>query len=451
MFFKIEGFEKEEPFKEKSAYLTILKLAHPLNYMISKEMAKTIAQMVYEDCEITEFNPIADWILKVSPGQSQGQRAYQRKGFLDKLVNTIEIDPIEKAYEPFYKTLIRKIFYALVANQLYTGNRHAGTKGLLILTGPQAVGKSTWLNSLLPPHLRDYIYTVNDEVTPAGSIPKDIRLATGRNAVVIFDEVERFINTKTITTASVKNFIISKKDDVRPLYGTTEVKVKRRCILVGATNKDDLIKDSTGNRRTWIIPILRADGFTVEDMGKSGELQQAYAEAWEEVQEQLEQNPNVCPWDLTPEERKIINDKANITNKADLGNASVNKHMEFIQEVETKAKEILGIDTFSLDLLKNNKNYIMSQSEVLKQYNILARLADRLSLAGGFRKALAEWATLWTGSQATISIANYNNIRGVYIKNGLLHASNSSKSAKYFITPFTLLSPKQREKIRDNY
>lgn len=53
----------------------------------------------------------------------------------------------------------------------------------------------------------------------------------------------------------IKSFITSKKDRYRVAYGKVVEDFPRQCVLVGTTNDDKYLKDPTGNRRFWPIPV----------------------------------------------------------------------------------------------------------------------------------------------------------------------------------------------------
>lgn len=54
---------------------------------------------------------------------------------------------------------------------------------------------------------------------------------------------------------AVKAFISSEVDKYRPAYAKTVEKFPRQCVLVGTTNDDQYLRDRTGNRRFWPIPV----------------------------------------------------------------------------------------------------------------------------------------------------------------------------------------------------
>lgn len=53
----------------------------------------------------------------------------------------------------------------------------------------------------------------------------------------------------------IKSFISCKEDHYRPSYGRVVESYPRQCVLVGTTNENTYLRDRSGNRRFWPIPV----------------------------------------------------------------------------------------------------------------------------------------------------------------------------------------------------
>ena len=51
----------------------------------------------------------------------------------------------------------------------------------------------------------------------------------------------------------IKSFVSKQSDTYRPAYGREQIKVPRTCVFFATTNDGDFLRDSSGNRRFWIL------------------------------------------------------------------------------------------------------------------------------------------------------------------------------------------------------
>ena len=62
---------------------------------------------------------------------------------------------------------------------------------------------------------------------------------------------------------SLKAFITTRIDSYRPSYGRHRVDKPRTCVIVGTSNDDDFLTDTTGNRRYWPMKVRKRIDYTV--------------------------------------------------------------------------------------------------------------------------------------------------------------------------------------------
>ncbi|MDP3653355.1 MAG: VapE family protein, partial [Rhodoferax sp.] len=68
-------------------------------------------------------------------------------------------------------------------------------------------------------------------------------------------EIAEMSNFSKSEVGAIKAFISSEVDRYRVAYGATVEKFQRQCVLVGTTNENTYLRDRTGNRRFWPIPV----------------------------------------------------------------------------------------------------------------------------------------------------------------------------------------------------
>ena len=111
---------------------------------------------------------------------------------------------------------------------------------LPILVGAQGVGKSMFSRNLVPDQLFSEI------TTPLDTLMKEqYRLHVAW--LLELSEIDNYFNTRNIE--NFKNLITTRTDEVRFPYASLPSKLQRRFVLIGTTNRNQFLVDSTGNRR----------------------------------------------------------------------------------------------------------------------------------------------------------------------------------------------------------
>lgn len=70
-------------------------------------------------------------------------------------------------------------------------------------------------------------------------------------------EIAELANFGKAEIGLIKAFITAKVDRYRPSYGRVVESFARQCVLAGTTNESTYLRDRTGNRRFWPIPVKK--------------------------------------------------------------------------------------------------------------------------------------------------------------------------------------------------
>ena len=138
---------------------------------------------------------------------------------------------------------------------------------ILITCGPQGIGKSRMLRQLARGFFTSSITAISMDKSTAEKLQGMWIVELGE-----LDGMKRGDMT------SIKNFITSTDDRYRGAYARTAVTHKRQCILAGTSNEASFLRDSTGERRFWIMPVT-GTGDRGEMRGFRDEVDQLWAEA----------------------------------------------------------------------------------------------------------------------------------------------------------------------------
>ncbi len=116
---------------------------------------------------------------------------------------------------------------------------------ILTFTGPQGVGKSTFLNVIAGNWFSDSFSFAHDDKSKIEDI-------TGAWIV----EISELNGMKRAHDAeAAKAFLSRVRDDVRPAYARKSESIPRSNVFAATTNETEFLQSCNGNRRWWIIPI----------------------------------------------------------------------------------------------------------------------------------------------------------------------------------------------------
>ena len=131
---------------------------------------------------------------------------------------------------------------------------------MLILKGLQGAGKSTFFRLLAGECSitgQSFFSDASIDVRSVDGLTK-LRLAW-------LHEWAELSGMSRAEVSDVKKFLTTQVDQYRPKYGRKEVVMHRHSVIIGTVNDDEILQDSTGSRRFWIVSCGGTDGQRVYD------------------------------------------------------------------------------------------------------------------------------------------------------------------------------------------
>ena len=158
-------------------------------------------------------------------------------------VDTLLIDYLGADDSPYVRAVTRKTLCAAYDRVYEPGCKF---DSMLVLNGPQGIGKSTLIMNLAPRWFSDSLSLsdMNDKT------------AAEKLQGYWIHEISELAGMKKAEIEKVKAFISRRDDKYRASYGKRSTPHPRQCVFFGTTNKDNgYLRDETGNRRFWNVKV----------------------------------------------------------------------------------------------------------------------------------------------------------------------------------------------------
>ena len=176
-----------------------------------------------------------------------------------------------------WRICFKKWFVAMVASWM---KDEVVNHQVLVLIGRQGIYKTTWLEHLLPPHLRAYAC----KLANSSDLNKDERLRIAEFGLISLDEIDSMNNREL---NQLKSVITASDVNERAAYAYTKERRVRLASFCASGNRRDFLTDITGNRR-WLpfeVESIQNPFFTTLP------YELMYAQAWA-----LAQDPRFSYW-----------------------------------------------------------------------------------------------------------------------------------------------------------
>lgn len=153
-------------------------------------------------------------------------------------VDTLLIDYLGAEDTEYTRAVTRKALVAAVARVYRPGIKF---DYMLTLRGKQGLGKSSFFAKLGGEWFSDSFTTVQGKE------------AYEQVQGVWIVEVGELAGMRKAEAETIKLFISKQVDRFRPAYGRRLQEFPRQCIFIGTTNETQFLRDTTGNRRFWVV------------------------------------------------------------------------------------------------------------------------------------------------------------------------------------------------------
>ena len=140
-----------------------------------------------------------------------------------------------------WRQCFKKWFVAMVASWM---KDEVVNHQVLVLIGKQGIYKTTWLEHLIPPHLRAYAC----KLANSNDLNKDERLRIAEFGLISLDEIDSMNNREL---NQLKSVITATDVNERAAYAYTKERRMRLASFCASGNRRDFLTDITGNRR-WL-------------------------------------------------------------------------------------------------------------------------------------------------------------------------------------------------------
>ena len=181
-------------------------------------------------------------------------------------VETLLVDYLGAEDSDYTRAVTRKALVAAVARIYRPGCKF---DYMLTIRGQQGLGKSALIAKLGGKWFSDSFTTMQG---------KD---AYEQVQGVWIMEVGELAGMRKAEAETIKLYISKQVDRFRPAYGRRLQEFPRQCIFIGTTNEEQFLRDTTGNRRFWVVDTPNEPTSDLWDELTDDVVRQVWAEAVE--------------------------------------------------------------------------------------------------------------------------------------------------------------------------
>jgi hypothetical protein len=232
-----KGWEAVKDNEMDSGYV----LLHQKGWLVKLE---SVIKAICHVARQRSIHPVREYLLRIE--QDASIKPYN----LDK------VGPdMFRAVLPLHAAMVRKWLIGATARVLTPGCQmdyclvlHSRLQGMLKTSALRELASGEWHTSTIPREDKDFLLNVH--------------------STWLYELAELDSYTNKRAAGELKNTFTTREDNFRVPYGRTPERRKRTSVFCGSVNTDSFLRDETGNRRYWVIPIEGNEKLNIDAIKK---------------------------------------------------------------------------------------------------------------------------------------------------------------------------------------
>ena len=186
---------------------------------------------------VPKVHPLRDYVESLKPYTPD------QPDWIDMVARQVKVKPSgeETKGEELWRECFKRWFVAMVTSWM---KDEVVNHTCLILVGRQGCFKSSFLESLIPPHLRSY----SCKMPISSQLSKDERLRIAEFGMINLDELD-CLSAREMSM--LKSLMTATDVNERAAYAYTKERRMRLASFCGSTNNREFLSDLSGSRR-WL-------------------------------------------------------------------------------------------------------------------------------------------------------------------------------------------------------
>ena len=307
-------------------------------------------------------------------------------------VETLLVDYLGAHDNEYVRTVTRKTLCAAVMRVRIPGIKF---DPMLVLNGPQGIGKSTLIAKLAGEWFSDSL-SLSDT--------KDKTAAEKLQGYWIL-EIGELAGLRKAETETLRSFISRQNDIYRAAFGKRATPHPRQCVFFGTTNAENgYLRDTTGNRRFW--PVKTPGG---------GEKH-----SWQLTKEEIDQ--------IWAETCFYVNSGEKLTLPAEVDVLAKNEQREAMESDEREGLVSNYLDTL---LPENWDDMDLFERRSFLEGNSFGEIGKKGTVKRTAVSNIEIWCECFQRDRASIKRSDSNELASILTRLGWVRKENKERTSLY--------------------